>query len=401
MTYVQSFEVKGLAGRPGIVARELNREVNVIWGLNGSGKTSLLKILSSALSNDAATLAGVEFEWAKVAFWSHSREEVIERSIERPQFELLSEPEFADREYVSAEDWEEYQRAVGAKWTTRSPGRGKGIRKPGGFKHTFLPISRVSASGSARRFGESSQSGSRSSANQAYDDASLAELFAGQVRSKWQAYNTSALFGIREAQQKALAEILAILFGGARYGSKSVNYEGGGSEAYDLVVSFLKAQRITLKIGRSDFIDRFEEQADLQHVVARIQAVTEEVEEALRPQRDFLDIVSSMYSGGKHLSFGDATGIIGQQLQVTSSDKRISLQSLSSGEKQLLQLMLEVLAAGKSSVMIDEPELSMHPDWQVRIVTAMQIVNPECQLILATHSPEVMAYLPQRYVFEL
>jgi len=79
----------------------------------------------------------------------------------------------------------------------------------------------------------------------------------------------------------------------------------------------------------------------------------------------------------------------------------IPLQSLSSGEKQLLRLMLETLAAGSSTVMIDEPELSMHVDWQQVLVAAMRRVNPECQMLLATHSPEVMAEVADENVFEL
>jgi putative hydrolase of the HAD superfamily len=59
------------------------------------------------------------------------------------------------------------------------------------------------------------------------------------------------------------------------------------------------------------------------------------------------------------------------------------------------------LAADDSTVMIDEPELSMHVDWQQVLVASMRRVNPDCQLLLATHSPEVMADVADDKVFEL
>jgi len=83
------------------------------------------------------------------------------------------------------------------------------------------------------------------------------------------------------------------------------------------------------------------------------------------------------------------------------NDEKIPLESLSSGEKQLMQILLEVMAGGVNAVIIDEPELSMHVDWQNRLVASMRTVNPESQLVLATHSPEVMANLDEKYIFQL
>lgn len=77
------------------------------------------------------------------------------------------------------------------------------------------------------------------------------------------------------------------------------------------------------------------------------------------------------------------------------------LESLSSGERQLLQILLETLAVDNSSIIIDEPELSMHVDWQRELIAAMYLVNPDCQLVLATHSPEIVAASPSGSVFEL
>lgn len=65
---------------------------------------------------------------------------------------------------------------------------------------------------------------------------------------------------------------------------------------------------------------------------------------------------------------------------------------LSSGEKQILIILTQVLIqAGRSFIMImDEPEISLHFDWQRRLIEDVRSLNPNLQLILATHSPAVV-----------
>jgi predicted ATP-dependent endonuclease of OLD family len=43
----------------------------------------------------------------------------------------------------------------------------------------------------------------------------------------------------------------------------------------------------------------------------------------------------------------------------------------------------------------------MHVDWQRKLVVSLQELNPAMQLIMATHSPEITADLPDKQVFRL
>jgi ABC-type cobalamin/Fe3+-siderophores transport system ATPase subunit len=52
MARIMDFTIEGLAGRDDPFSVTLNPDVNVFFGLNGCGKTTLLKILYSALSNE-------------------------------------------------------------------------------------------------------------------------------------------------------------------------------------------------------------------------------------------------------------------------------------------------------------------------------------------------------------
>ena len=73
--------------------------------------------------------------------------------------------------------------------------------------------------------------------------------------------------------------------------------------------------------------------------------------------------------------------------EVLENNKR-----LSSGEKQFLIIMLTVLLQRKeeSILIMDEPEISMHLDWQRSLLNNIKALNPNCQIILATHSPGVI-----------
>ena len=59
MSHITTLKIEGLAGSNQPFAVDLNRDINVIFGLNGSGKTSLLRILDSAFANDAGRIPDV------------------------------------------------------------------------------------------------------------------------------------------------------------------------------------------------------------------------------------------------------------------------------------------------------------------------------------------------------
>jgi energy-coupling factor transporter ATP-binding protein EcfA2 len=75
-------------------------------------------------------------------------------------------------------------------------------------------------------------------------------------------------------------------------------------------------------------------------------------------------------------------------------------ENLSSGEKQILIILLTTLLQdGKDYILLmDEPEISLHIDWQRSLITNIRQINPNCQIIMITHSPT--AYY-QRWIEEV
>ena len=66
-------------------------------------------------------------------------------------------------------------------------------------------------------------------------------------------------------------------------------------------------------------------------------------------------------------------------------------EMLSAGEKQLLIILLTVLCQQEERcvLLLDEPEISLHIRWQYELIEIIRTLNPNCQLIIATHSSSV------------
>ena len=86
-----------------------------------------------------------------------------------------------------------------------------------------------------------------------------------------------------------------------------------------------------------------------------------------------------------------------------SSGKKFGINELSSGEKQLFlrTLAIKMLEPENSIIMIDEPELSLHPKWQQKIVDVYKKIGRNNQIILATHSPHILGSVEKENIILL
>ena len=86
-----------------------------------------------------------------------------------------------------------------------------------------------------------------------------------------------------------------------------------------------------------------------------------------------------------------------------SSGKKFGINELSSGEKQLFlrTLAIKMLEPENSIIMIDEPELSLHPRWQQKIIDVYKKIGKNNQIILATHSPHILGSVEKESIILL
>lgn len=80
-----------------------------------------------------------------------------------------------------------------------------------------------------------------------------------------------------------------------------------------------------------------------------------------------------------------------------STGEEFDINELSSGEKQLFvrTLAIKMLEPENSIILIDEPELSLHPKWQQKILEVYKKIGKNNQIIVATHSPHILGSVPK------
>ncbi|MDM5264575.1 ATP-binding protein [Sulfurovum sp. XTW-4] len=90
----------------------------------------------------------------------------------------------------------------------------------------------------------------------------------------------------------------------------------------------------------------------------------------------------------------------------TSHDDNISIKDTSSGERALLLNILGIASEIQDDTLIciDEPEISLHPEWQekyMQLLTSTFKNYQGCHFVIATHSPKIISELSLKNCFIL
>lgn len=88
---------------------------------------------------------------------------------------------------------------------------------------------------------------------------------------------------------------------------------------------------------------------------------------------------------------------------VNSLGEEFDINDLSSGEKQLFirTLAIKMLEPENSILLIDEPEISLHPKWQQKIIEVYKRIGKNNQIIVATHSPHILGSVKKEEIILL
>ena len=119
----------------------------------------------------------------------------------------------------------------------------------------------------------------------------------------------------------------------------------------------------------------------------RTKAAREEAAAAAEAKTHFLDLVDELFAEtGKRIDRES------NELRFFQYEEVLSPYVLSSGEKQMLIILLTTLTQDRQpyALFMDEPEVSLHFDWQKRLISMVRSLNPNVQIILTTHSPAVI-----------
>lgn len=404
MAHIVSFRIENLAGREDPLELELNRDTNIVFGLNGSGKTSLLKLLHSAMSNETAILRNVPFTTAQVTIYSIKWEKVFTKSITKPEPSrpVRRRARRATRRvsrrvvpsHVESEQQvvliEEPHDVDELKWrcTAAIPRQAHSAS----WAHQYLPTTRLHIGAAP----DSSYLRAFAGSPWLTEDR-LDSFFAKSVERLWRDYSAKMLGAVSAAQEQGLASILRTVLSTKSTTRRRRKTALPPKVAYERVQEFLQRQHSKSILGTLPaFTRRYDADRTLQDVVRDIDSVEDKIKAAMASRSKLQELIAHMFKGNKELQLTDDS----IDVCARSGDK-IGLVSLSSGEKHLLQIFVLALLAEDNSMMIDEPELSMHVDWQKSLIHSLRALNGAAQLILATHSPEILADVPDDRIFRI
>jgi len=109
--------------------------------------------------------------------------------------------------------------------------------------------------------------------------------------------------------------------------------------------------------------------------------------EVSKPKAVFQDMIDQLFSDTEK-----KIDRKNNEIQFHQNGEILTPYQLSSGEKQLLVILLTVLVENNEhyALLMDEPEISLHIEWQQQLIGLIRKLNPNAQIILSTHSPALI-----------
>lgn len=127
--------------------------------------------------------------------------------------------------------------------------------------------------------------------------------------------------------------------------------------------------------------------------IAELAKENEKIKENVRkPKEIFLEVINDFFvsSGSDKKIMINSEG----EVYFDIHNRKLKLTDLSSGEKQIVitfaSLIFGLKGKNRGIFIVDEPEASLHLEWQSKFVPAILKTNKRVQLIFATHSPELI-----------
>lgn len=113
----------------------------------------------------------------------------------------------------------------------------------------------------------------------------------------------------------------------------------------------------------------------------------EKAAQAAQMKRRFQDLVDDLFS-----ETGKTIDRKSNELSFIQYGEPLQPYLLSSGEKQILLILLTALTEDLKPYVffMDEPEASLHFEWQKRLITMVRELNPNAQIVMTTHSPALI-----------
>ena len=423
--FIESFKIDKLWGYRDIDLT-FNNNVNILIGTNGSGKTTILNLLHSILTVDLRSLLDVNFDQVEVKLRSFKSKSVHTITVVRDAAEGFSElslgkkrlpikidtvldPRFYERYPFSERG--SYTKSTFIRATSRSD---IDILKAEDFYDKLTALVPIVWLPVSRRLPVAEYEEERHTRTAPLEsvDLRLKELLAGLSRYRSE-LNAQLSKRYRDFENQVLSVML--------YSKKHDHLDSIRSsvpsslptetEKDQLREAFKDAGLLKSKEMRTRIDDHFAEaekigkrinenvHLELEDIlvlplISRTKSMVEYARE-LEKYRNEIFAPLHLYENIVNSFLEDKTIKVDESdsLKIKLSSKsELNWRDLSSGEKQILILLTEVLLKVDEPVVYiaDEPELSLHVKWQEKLLESIVTLGGPKQIIVATHSPDIV-----------
>ena len=173
----------------------------------------------------------------------------------------------------------------------------------------------------------------------------------------------SSLTQVMADEEGALRQVLPVI-------------RGGGGSLLDFQLYHLQRKYLDYQVNIGN------------RMIAQLQEGHTDAAQLLSQKKTrFQDMLDDLFAEtGKHIVRTE------NEIRFTQIGETLTPYQLSSGEKQMLVILLTVLVEDDQPYVLfmDEPEVSLHIEWQKRLIDLCLELNPHVQIILTTHSPAVV-----------
>ncbi|PRG10707.1 AAA family ATPase [Burkholderia ambifaria] len=438
LSIIKSFELTGLYGRK-TLSISFNGSAKILVADNGAGKTTILNALYALLSGNIAKLVSIPFNTVAITFEHSERIEIKYSDLPNP-YGWLEGPHAYLAElktFLSDEDLREFAAAIDAApeesfWEYLPPQlRDKISVPPIGLYRAYSmlqelrkaykpePLSKSLIAKLAaikrnfplkfiylptyRRVEEDLRNlglpnGENTSRSRRTRVDAERHIFFGMndVRQRFDSVTSKIKLETAETfRAMAFRMIDELLEGRGIENSISTSNDFFRAGHFDLILKRLKKElsshrKTQIKKIISEGASASEENKVLLYLLSNLSEISEQQAEKDKQIQKFCEIAKN-YLVGKKITYNEVDLTL--DIFRDGEDKPLSLDRLSSGEKQLVSILSRLYLADGSdyALFIDEPELSLSIDWQKTFLPDL-INSGSCKFLLAaTHSPFIFA----------
>lgn len=347
---IKTFQVQGLNGKLDHYI-EFNNQLNILTGKNGSGKTTLLKMLWYMISPNLERLSEVIFQYAKVETDAFSVE--VNNHVGGPKisfFQPGTNPIVVNMR----------KEQIRSRWTNPIEIVNRKIQELK-TQSVFFPTFRRIEGGFSldQRQGE-------------IRDDSQAEFLQEGLARFARRISVDAHFFVASISTEDIESLLMR------------KYSEASSQTTQLHVDLSKS--IQTRIGKDKITGKNARQI-LLSIEKEVRDVDAKRESILAPFNILSDLIKHVYKD-KGIRFS-------RSWTLGNTNVALMANQLSAGEKQMLGFLCYNAFFDRTPIFIDEPELSLHVDWQRSLFGYLLDQKQSNQFIVSTHSPFIYSRYPQ------